>query len=182
MDMWLSWLFKIAGSRTARQPHVIYQFLYLPHPSPILNPRFMRFLVALLLATQAWAQAQPAAPLSVSGIYPQLTVFNSDPKRERPEMECGLGAVVPWAGKLWSTTFSAPRDNTARASCGNEAKRNFLSVLQMQNWSYCAREKRRTRWRRSRSMTSQSALPVLRRLVSPLELLLPLLPYRRLRG
>ena len=24
MDMWLSWLFKIAGSRTARQPHVIY--------------------------------------------------------------------------------------------------------------------------------------------------------------
>jgi hypothetical protein len=26
MDMWLSWLFKIAGSRTARQPHVIYIF------------------------------------------------------------------------------------------------------------------------------------------------------------
>ena len=25
--------------------------------------------------------------------------------------------------------FSAPRDNTARASCGNEAKRNFLSVF-----------------------------------------------------
>jgi hypothetical protein len=23
--MWLSWLFKIAGSRTARQPHVIYR-------------------------------------------------------------------------------------------------------------------------------------------------------------
>ena len=67
----------------------------------------MRLLVALLLATQAVAQTQPAEPLSVSGIYPHLTVFNSDPKRERPEMECGLGAVVPWAGKLWSTTYTS---------------------------------------------------------------------------
>ncbi len=46
-------------------------------------------------------------PLSVSGIYPHLTVFNSDPKREKPEMECGLGAAVPWAGKLWSTTYTS---------------------------------------------------------------------------
>jgi hypothetical protein len=47
---------------------------------------------SLLLAVCSHA----ADPLSVSGIYPHLTVFNSDPKRERPAMECGLGAVVPW--------------------------------------------------------------------------------------
>jgi hypothetical protein len=51
--------------------------------------------------------AHAAEPLSVSGIYPHLTVFNSDPKREKPEMECGLGAAVPWAGKLWSTTYTS---------------------------------------------------------------------------
>lgn len=45
--------------------------------------------------------------LQVSGIYPHLTVFNSDPKREKPEMECGLGSAVPWAGKLWSTTYTS---------------------------------------------------------------------------
>jgi hypothetical protein len=32
MDMWLSWLFKIAGSRTARQPHVIYHFSVFREP------------------------------------------------------------------------------------------------------------------------------------------------------
>ncbi len=60
-----------------------------------------------LLALALTAAAQAAAPVSVSGIYPHLTVFNSDPKREKPEMECGLGAAVPWAGKLWSTTYTS---------------------------------------------------------------------------
>jgi hypothetical protein len=55
----------------------------------------MRLLVAVLFAAgPAWAQSHSAQPLSISGIYPHLTVFNSDPKRERPEMECGLGAAV----------------------------------------------------------------------------------------
>lgn len=48
-----------------------------------------------------------AEPLSVSGIYPHLTVFNSVSTREKPSMECGLGAAVPWAGKLWSTTYTS---------------------------------------------------------------------------
>lgn len=51
--------------------------------------------------------ALAASPLGVSGIYPHLTVFNSDPKRDRPAMENGLGAVVPWAGKLWSMTYTS---------------------------------------------------------------------------
>lgn len=34
-----------------------------------------------------------------SGVYPHLAVFNQSPG------ECGIGAVVPWAGKLWYLTY-----------------------------------------------------------------------------
>jgi len=69
----------------------------------------MRLFVSavLFIAPQAGAQQTPPATLNISGIYPHLTVFNSDSQRERPEMECGLGAAVPWAGKLWSTTYTS---------------------------------------------------------------------------
>lgn len=40
-----------------------------------------------------------AEPRSVSGIYPHLAMFNN-------EGECGTGAVVPWAGRLWVVTYS----------------------------------------------------------------------------
>jgi hypothetical protein len=64
--------------------------------------------LALGYATKLPVRAQDTTqPIQVSGIYPHLTVFNSDPKREKPEPECGLGAVVPWAGKLWSTTYTS---------------------------------------------------------------------------
>ena len=38
------------------------------------------------------------------------------------------GGIHKNGGTPLRKNFSAPRDNTARASCGNEAKRNFLSV------------------------------------------------------
>ncbi|MDB9741993.1 hypothetical protein OAB00_04005 [Akkermansiaceae bacterium] len=38
-------------------------------------------------------------PISISGVYPHLTMFNS-------HGECGTGAVVPWAGKLWVITYA----------------------------------------------------------------------------
>ncbi len=37
-------------------------------------------------------------PRAVSGIYPSLAMFNR-------EGECGTGAVVPWAGRLWVITY-----------------------------------------------------------------------------
>ena len=40
-----------------------------------------------------------AEPISLSGIYPELAMFND-------EGECGTGAVVPWAGKLWVVTYA----------------------------------------------------------------------------
>src|SRR5210317_794428 len=35
---------------------------------------------------------------SFSGIYPHLAMYNN-------EGECGTGAVVPWAGRLWVVTY-----------------------------------------------------------------------------
>ena len=37
-------------------------------------------------------------PFSISGIYPHLAYFNN-------EGECGTGAVVPWADRLWVITY-----------------------------------------------------------------------------
>ena len=40
-----------------------------------------------------------AEPLSFSGRYPHLAVYNSSG-------ECGIGAVVPWADRLWLITYA----------------------------------------------------------------------------
>ncbi|GAB3260951.1 hypothetical protein GCM10027347_25670 [Larkinella harenae] len=53
-------------------------------------------LIGSLLTAQAIAQS-PKYP-SYSGIYPHLAMYNN-------EGECGTGAVVPWAGKLWAVTY-----------------------------------------------------------------------------
>lgn len=37
--------------------------------------------------------------ISISGIYPRLAYYNN-------EGECGTGAVVPWAGRLWVVTYA----------------------------------------------------------------------------
>src|ERR1044072_768117 len=51
-------------------------------------------IVHFLLASTALAGEK----LQISGIYPHLAAFNGD-------RECGIGAVVPWAGKLWMITY-----------------------------------------------------------------------------
>jgi len=49
----------------------------------------------------AFAAGLPVAakPKQVSGIYPHLTMYNNSG-------ECGTGAVVPWAERLWVITYS----------------------------------------------------------------------------
>lgn len=44
-----------------------------------------------------WLGAQ--TPIEISGIYPHLAMFND-------ENECGTGAVVPWAERLWVVTYA----------------------------------------------------------------------------
>jgi hypothetical protein len=51
-------------------------------------------IVSLFVATLSAS----AEPVQFSGIYPHLAMFNN-------EGECGTGAVVPWADKLWVITY-----------------------------------------------------------------------------
>ncbi len=63
--------------------------------------RSLSFILAAVIAGTACLHA---APRQLSGIYPSLAMFNN-------EGECGTGAVVPWAGKLWVITY-APHQPT----------------------------------------------------------------------
>ncbi len=63
-------------------------------------PRRVKNLAKILAAFAliACVSAECATPRSVSGIYPQLATFNN-------EGECGTGAVVPWADRLWVISY-----------------------------------------------------------------------------
>jgi hypothetical protein len=61
--------------------------------------RFCAALLALACSAAAAPLARAAEPASVSGRYPSLAMFNR-------QGECGTGAVVPWAGKLWVITYA----------------------------------------------------------------------------
>ncbi len=62
--------------------------------------RPLRLALAMLPLGVALALgARAASPPQVSGIYPQLAFFNDG-------AECGTGAVVPWADRLWAVTYS----------------------------------------------------------------------------
>ena len=51
-----------------------------------------------LLAASAAAAAGAEPPVAYGGRYPHLAVSNA-------QGECGIGAVVPWAGRLWFITY-----------------------------------------------------------------------------
>ena len=44
-----------------------------------------------------------ATRVQISGIYPHLAVYNDIGGPQ--DRECGIGAVVPWAGRLWLMTY-----------------------------------------------------------------------------
>jgi hypothetical protein len=57
------------------------------------------FAVVLFSALTAATPHAAEAPPSFSGIYPHLAYFNA-------HGECGTGAVVPWADRLWVITYA----------------------------------------------------------------------------
>jgi len=61
----------------------------------LFTPLRLALCVALLPAFVSGSES----PFNVSGIYPHLAMFNN-------ERECGTGAVVPWAGRLWVITYA----------------------------------------------------------------------------
>ncbi len=68
---------------------------------PALGPNYPRF------ETLVEREKQAKRRRSISGIYPHLAFFND-------ENECGTGAVVPWADRLWAVTYAphAPKGSS----------------------------------------------------------------------
>ncbi len=62
---------------------------------------FMKITLScsLLLSALPALPLLSEAPRQISGIYPSLAMFNN-------EGECGTGAVVPWADRLWVLTYA----------------------------------------------------------------------------
>lgn len=66
------------------------------------------FLIVCIWAINNISGQSPSGYLKISGVYPHLAVFN-----EGDGLPCavngneiGIGALVPWAGKLWMVTYS----------------------------------------------------------------------------
>ncbi len=57
------------------------------------------FLFSIFLTGCVARNPKNESPVSISGIYPHLAMFNS-------AGECGSGAVVPWASRLWVITYA----------------------------------------------------------------------------
>ncbi len=68
--------------------------ILLCHTSTVLGDE----LTSAVIAESPANQHKNAGPISVSGVYPHLAYWND-------HGECGTGAVVPWAGKLWVITY-----------------------------------------------------------------------------
>lgn len=83
----------------------------------------LAFLHTVVLAAFLWLPPLAAAKEapSVSGIYPHLTMFNN-------EGECGTGAVVPWADRLWVITY-APHMPRGSSDKLYEIKPNLQQIV-----------------------------------------------------
>lgn len=65
------------------------------------------FATCCFLLSSGCGKDEDPGPLRISGIYPHLAAFNqpeTDSLRAS-HREAGIGAVVPWAGKLWYITY-----------------------------------------------------------------------------
>ena len=68
-------------------------------------------LTLVLGLISASAQIKAPDPLFISGVYPHLTTYADNGNFTTQLNECGIGAVVPWAGKLWMVNYAAHEPN-----------------------------------------------------------------------
>lgn len=67
-----------------------------------MNSRFILIVLGGMLFscnTPAKVVIKEEQPLQISGVYPHLAYYNQ-------EGECGTGAIVPWADRLWVITYA----------------------------------------------------------------------------
>jgi hypothetical protein len=60
--------------------------------------KILLLFFTVLLFSGCTQKKEAEQPLQFSGIYPHLAYYNN-------EGECGTGAVVPWADRLWVITY-----------------------------------------------------------------------------
>lgn len=66
------------------------------------------YVVLALFCMNSLAFAQEREnPTFISGVYPHLTTYADNGGLVRSLNECGIGVVVPWAGKLWMVNYAA---------------------------------------------------------------------------
>ena len=70
----------------------------------MMKPVYILSIVIFLIACQQ--EEKTGSPVSVSGIYPHLAMYNVRPF-DGGVGETGVGAIVPWADRLWVMTYSA---------------------------------------------------------------------------
>lgn len=61
-------------------------------------PHYISTLAAILFLMACASKETLDQPIQISGVYPHLAYYNE-------EGECGTGAVVPWADRLWVITY-----------------------------------------------------------------------------
>lgn len=64
------------------------------------------YFVAIIFLLGCKGSPPAEAPIEISGIYPHLAMYNERP-RDAGVGETGVGAVVPWSGRLWVMTYAA---------------------------------------------------------------------------
>ncbi len=62
------------------------------------NIIFLFVLLSILLLVSCKPETKTEKLVNISGTYPHLAYYNN-------EGECGTGAVVPWADRLWVITY-----------------------------------------------------------------------------
>ena len=73
----------------------------------ITTRRYVSGLLALLVTAIFLHASFGDEPLQIRGIYPHLATHNQPAEIEdrRHHGECGIGGIVPWAGRLWYMTY-----------------------------------------------------------------------------
>ena len=89
--------------------------------SPLITIRCVPHALGLaclfiLFTVQGWGDDSPVTTepvrtdLWISGIYPHLTTYGvysqNGAHNKSGHNECGIGAIVPWAGKLWMVNYA----------------------------------------------------------------------------
>jgi hypothetical protein len=73
----------------------------------VLSPKQISALLLFIALIFSVDGQQRDEPIFISGVYPHLTTYADNGNLGNRLNECGIGAVVPWAGKLWMVNYAA---------------------------------------------------------------------------